>query len=300
MRPLRYTVTEENEGASVKHVLTGIFMMSHSHVSRLKRRGGGILLNGGECYVTARCSAGDVVEALISDPPETKRLEPMDMPLEIVYEDEWLCVADKPAGLTVHPERAGLGGSVENALTAHFKEDEFVHTVNRLDRGTSGLMTVAKSGYIHERMTKLLRTPDFYKEYLGVSSRVPEEKHGFIRLPLAHPEGSNFKMEVNQNGLPSETEYEVLSVHGERALVRLIPHTGRMHQLRVHMAAIGCPLAGDWLYGEEIPEISHAALHSHYLRFRHPMTGETVELESGLTEEIRRLIHRDQGIGFRD
>ena len=290
MRPLSYTVTEENEGASVKHVRTEIFLMSHSHVSRLKRRGGGILLNGGECYVTARCSAGDTVEALISDPPGSKRLEPMEMPLRIVYEDEWLCVVDKPAGLTVHPERAGLGGSVENALTAHFKEDEFVHTVSRLDRGTSGLMTVAKSGYVHERMIRLLHTPDFYKEYLGVTARVPAEAHGFIRLPPAHPEGSKFRMEGNENGLPSETEYEVVSVHGERALVRLVPHTGRMHQLRVHMAAIGCPLAGDWLYGEEIEEISHAALHSHYLRFRHPMTGGTVELESELPDEIKRLM----------
>lgn len=291
MRPLSFTVTKETDGMSVKHVLTEIFKMSHSHVSRLKRRGGGILLNGGLCYVTARCSIGDTVTALISDPPDTKRLEPMDTELEIVYEDEWLCVINKPAGLTVHPERAGMGGSVENALTAHFKEDEFVHTVSRLDRGTSGLMTVAKSGYVHERMIKLLHTPDFYKEYLGVSSRVPDEEHGFVRLPIAHPEGSNFKMEVNENGLPSETEYEVLSVHGERALLRLVPHTGRMHQLRVHMAAIGCPLAGDWLYGKEIPEISHAALHSHYLKFVHPMTGNVIELERGLPEEIRVLIN---------
>ncbi len=290
MRPLSYTVTKGSEGMSVKHVLTEIFSMSHSHISRLKRREGGILINGEACYVNKRCVPGDTVTALISDPPDTKRLDPMDKPLDIVYEDEWLCVVDKPAGLTVHPERSGLGGSVENALTAHFKEDEFVHTVSRLDRGTSGLMTVAKSGYVHERMIRLLHTPDFYKEYLGVLSRVPDEGSGFVRLPIAHPEGSNFKMEVRGDGLPSETEYEVLSVSGERALARLVPHTGRMHQLRVHMAAIGCPLAGDWLYGEEIEEISHAALHSHYLKFRHPMTGGIVELESELPDEIKRLM----------
>ena len=265
-------------------------MMSSSHISRLKRREGGILKNGAPCYVTAKLIEGDAVSALISDPPETKRLSPEPYPLKIVYEDEWLCVVDKPAGLTVHPERSGMGGSVENALSAHFDGDEFVHTVSRLDRGTSGLMTVAKSGYVHERMIRLLHTESFYKEYLGLCKGCPEEAHGFIRLPLAHPEGENFRMEVTENGHECVTEYEVVKRFEDRSLVRLIPHTGRMHQLRAHMAATGHPLVGDWLYGEEMPEISHAALHSHLLRFVHPMTGETVELSSPLPGEIMALM----------
>lgn len=264
--------------------------MSSSHISRLKRRPGGLLLNGAPCYVTARLKAGDTVSALISDPEGTPRLEPMEMPLDIVFEDEWLAVINKPAGLTVHPERNGMGGSVENALTRHFADDEFVHTVSRLDRGTSGLMTVAKSGYIHERMIRLLHTPAFRKEYLGVCEGVPEEAHGFIRLPLAHPEGENFRMEVRGDGLPCETEYSVEAVCGARSLVKLMPHTGRMHQLRVHMSAIGHPLTGDWLYGQEISEISHAALHSSKLFFVHPMTYETVSLFAPLPDEIAALI----------
>ena len=199
MHPLTFTVTPGLSGSTVKHILTEIFLMSSSHVTRLKRREGGMTLNGAPCYVTARCSEGDVVSALISDPPLTKRLEPMEMPLDIVYEDEWLCVVNKPAGLTVHPERAGMGGSVENALTAHFNEDEFVHTVSRLDRGTSGLMTVAKCGYMHERMISILHTPDFVKEYVGLAWGSFDEKRGFVRLPLAHPEGSNYKMEVRED-----------------------------------------------------------------------------------------------------
>lgn len=290
MDPLTFTATEYNAGCTVQHVLTEVFRMSHSHIARLKRREGGILKNGEKCYVTARLSPGDTVTALISDPPETKRLEGWDHPIPIVFEDEWLAVVNKPAGLTVHPERAGGGGSVENALSAHFKEDEFVHTVSRLDRGTSGLMTVAKSGHIHERMIRLMHTPAFQKEYLAVCEDIFIEKHGFVRLPLEHPEGSNFKMEVREGGRPCETEYEVVGEYGERSLVRLIPHTGRMHQLRVHMAASGHPLTGDWLYGTEIAEISHAALHSHKLRFIHPVTGERIELEAPLPDEIAALI----------
>lgn len=290
MDPLVYTVGEELAGCTVNRILTEIFRMSRSHISRLKRREGGMLLSGRPCYTTTRCREGDAVTAIISDPPETKRLDPWHEPLEILYEDEWIAVVNKPAGLTVHPERAGGGGSVENALTAHFKEDEFVHTVSRLDRGTSGLMTVAKCGYMHERLIKQLHTPDFYKEYLGLTKGVPEEAHGFIRLPIAHPEGSNFKMEVREDGLDCETEYEVIKRFPGMALVRLVPHTGRMHQLRVHMAAIGHPLIGDWLYGEEIEAISHAALHSHYLRFVHPLSGKSIELTAPIPDEIMKLI----------
>lgn len=289
MRPLEYTVPE-GEGCTVRHVLTEVFCMSSSHISRLKRRENGITRNGAPCYTTARCAPGDVIRALITDPPDTKRLEPMPMPLDIAYEDEWLIVINKPAGLTVHPERSGMGGSVENALTAHLAKDEFVHTVSRLDRGTSGLMTVAKCGYMHERMIRILHTPGFKKEYLGLCWGAPAEAHGFIRLPIAHPEGENYRMQVDKDGLPSVTEYEFVSAHGDFSLMRLIPHTGRMHQLRVHMAAIGHPLVGDWLYGEEAPFIDHAALHSHYLRFVHPMTGGAVELAAPLPPEIAKLL----------
>lgn len=278
------------EGLPVRHVLTEVFFMSHSHITRLKRREGGILLNGSPCYVTARLRAGDTVEALVSDPADTKRLEPMSMELDVVYEDEWLCVVNKPAGLTVHPERLGMGGSVENALTAHFSEDEFVHTVSRLDRGTSGLMTVAKSGYMHELMIRLMHTRFFQKEYLGVCRGIFSEKHGFVRLKLAHPEGSNYMMEVSENGLYCETEYEVIDERSDLSIVKLIPHTGRMHQLRAHMAAIGHPLFGDWLYGEESPLIDHAALHSERLFIVHPITGEKLAFWAPLPEDIEKIL----------
>ncbi len=290
VRPLVFTVPDPLAGMTVRHVLTRLFFMSNSHITRLKRREGGILLNGAPCYVTARLSAGDTVTALISDPPETKRLEPMALDIPIIYEDEWLAVVNKPAGLTVHPERLGMGGSVENALTHHFEPDEFVHTVSRLDRGTSGLMTVAKSGWMHENMIRLLHTRFFQKEYLGAAHGRFADKHGFVRLPLAHPEGSNYMMEVSETGAPCETEYEVVEEHGDISLVRLIPHTGRMHQLRVHMAAIGHPLVGDWLYSEDSPLIDHAALHSEKLRFLHPVTGEKLSFSAPLPEDIAKLL----------
>ncbi|MBR6429513.1 MAG: RluA family pseudouridine synthase [Clostridia bacterium] len=296
MRPLKYTAGPADEGLPVRHVLTEVFQMSSSHISRLKRRPGGILLNGEPCYVTAGLREGDVVEALICDPPDTKTLEPMEAPLDVVYEDEWLIVLNKAAGISVHPERSGIGGSLENALTARLAPGEFVHTVSRLDRWTSGLMTVAKSGYMHERMIRLLHTPDFIKEYRAVCEGVPQPGAGFIRLPIGHPEGENYRMQVRADGLPSLTEYEVLYSHGGRSFLRLLPHTGRMHQLRVHMAAGGCPLTGDWLYGTEIPEMPGPALHSYRLEFLHPMTGERKELFAPVPECFEKLLNAPQNI----
>ena len=291
MEPLRYAVPAENAGCTVQHILITEFLMSRSHISRLKRREGGILLNGKSCYSTTRCQEGDTVTALISDPPDTPRLEPCDMELEIVYEDEWLIVPNKPAGVSVHPERSGVGGSLENALSARFREDEFCHTVSRLDRGTSGLMTVAKCGYMHERMRGLLHTESFVKRYIGIAEGVPQSSHGFVELPLEHVPGSNYMMHAAESGAESLTEYEVLGVNGGLSLLRLIPHTGRMHQLRVHMAAIGCPLAGDWLYGTPLPELpGRFALHSAHLAFTHPLTGKYLSFDSPLPEGLSLLL----------
>ena len=304
MEPLLFTIPPALSGCTVQHVLEQVFLMSRSHISRLKRREGGILKNGEKCYSTARCQEGDVITALISDAPGTVTLEPFDIPLDIVCEDEWLIVVNKPTGLTVHPERSGVGGSVENALAYYFKEGEYCHTVSRLDRGTSGLMTVAKSGYIHERMRGILHTHDFVKRYVCISEGRPEKDAGVIRLPLRHVEGSHYMMEPagELELLPcgSETEpaeagdcvtaYRLLSYGGGLSMLELTPRTGKMHQLRVHMAALGCPLVGDWLYGKESSYIDRPALHSQRLTFRHPMTGETVELEAPVPADMKKLM----------
>lgn len=292
MDPLVFTVPSEQSGCTVQHILINEFNMSRSHISRLKRREGGILLNGEKCYSTARCRGGDTVSALICDAPDTKRLEPMPMRLDIVYEDEWLLVLNKPAGLTVHPERSGMGGSVENALSAYMKEDEFCHTVSRLDRGTSGLMTVAKCGYMHERMISIMHTPDFYKQYVGVCAAAPSPESGTIALPLRHRPGSNYVMECSEGpgSVPCFTEYRTEYAANGFYAVTLIPRTGRMHQLRAHMAAIGCPLVGDWLYGAESPLIPRPALHSERLVFRHPMTGRTIALSAPLPEDMAKFV----------
>ncbi len=294
MNPLTLKITAEHDGRTIKSMLEHELCMSNSHISRLKRRQDGVLLNGKRAYVTQRVRSGDELAAQISDAPNTLRLEAVQMPLKIAYEDEWMLVVDKPAGITVHPERSGEGGSVENALTAYLKEGEYCHTVSRLDRGTSGLMAVAKCGYMHERLRRILHTPDFVKVYTAVAEGVVP-KSGTVTLPLDRCPGEHNRMCASEGGKSAETRFERLEVFRVEgvtmSLVRLLPVTGRMHQIRVHMSAIEHPLLGDRLYGKASHNIDHAALHSSHLQIKHPLTGERIDIDSPLPQEIALLMN---------
>ena len=173
---------------------------------------------------------------------------------------------------------------------AHYLGCDTFHPVNRLDRGVTGVMAVAKNGYMHQRCMAILHTDDFRREYRGICDGVPQPPAGTIDLPISRQPGSLLKRSIDPDGLPSRTEYEVLSVSHGRALLRLRPITGRTHQLRLHMAAIGHPLTGDWLYGtEDRALIARPALHSYHLRMLHPVTGAVLDVTAPLPEDLQRL-----------
>ena len=152
-------------------------------------------------------------------------------------------------------------------------------------------MVVAKNGYMHQRCMVILHTEDFRREYRGVCDGVPQPTKGTIDLPISRQPDSLLKRRVDPEGLPSRTEYETLSVSHGRTLLRLRPITGRTHQLRLHMAAIGCPLTGDWLYGAEDKSlIARPALHSYELWLRHPLTDQLLHITAPLPEDMRCLL----------
>ena len=199
---------------------------------------------------------------------------------------------NKPAGMTAHasnflPDTPTVAGAL-----AWTRGTDFVfHSVNRLDKGTTGLMVVAKSGYVHDLLRRSLHTPRFYREYRAVCIGCPEPEWGNIDAPIGRDETSTIARMVRPDGQPAVSHYEVLAKHGGLSLLRLVPETGRTHQLRVHMASIGCPLAGDWLYGTEAPAlIPRPALHACALTLTHPITGEVLHLTAPLPEDMARLI----------
>ena len=207
-------------------------------------------------------------------------------------EDGHLLVADKPAGMTVHasnflPETPTVAG----ALAWQRGKNFLFHPVNRLDKGTTGLMVVAKSGYIHDLLRRSLHTDRFFREYRALCLGCPSPKYGTIDAPIGRDIQSTVRRCVRTDGAPAVTHYRVLAESNGLSLLQLLPETGRTHQLRVHMAFVGCPLAGDWLYGTEDPAlIARPALHSYALQMVHPVTGKVLRFNAPLPPDMARLL----------
>ena len=292
MRECSMTIAPAASGRTVLSLLRREFACSDAHISRLKRRETGIRLNGARCYVTARVNAGDELTIEIGDQPDG-HIVPMAYPLSVVFEDEDLLVIDKPAGIAVHqstrdPEELTL----ENAVCYYLGGNISPHPVSRLDRGTSGLMAFAKSGYVHERLRRQMHTEAYRRTYLGVAVGRVDPPNGTIDLPIGMAEGSTYQRAIRSDGQRAKTVYETLAANGLFTLLRLIPETGRTHQLRLHLSASGYPLAGDWLYGaEDRARIARPALHSYTLSLTHPLTGQELHFTSPLPEDMRRLIN---------
>jgi pseudouridine synthase, rluA family len=294
MRVLTHTVIEAEAGQPVKQLLH-LWGISGSFLSRLKFRQA-ITVNGAPVTVRFVPRPGDVLAADVSDlPGEHPHIRPVDFPLDILYEDEDLLLINKPAGIAVHPAALTEETATIAGAAAHYLHSSCFHAVNRLDRGTTGVMAVAKTGFIHARCMAMLHTDDFRREYRAVCEGIPSPAEGDIDLPIGRAESSLLKRQADPLGQPAHTHYEVLAASQGRALLRLTPTTGRTHQLRVHMAAIGHPLTGDWLYGtEDRALIARPALHSYHLRMMHPLTGTTIDVTAPLPEDMQRLLKEER------
>lgn len=285
-------ITAEEDSATVRHMLKAKLHFSSHAISRLTRAENGILVNGRHARTVDILRTGDVLTVETGDHRPPKVLPtPGDWPLPVVWEDGHLLVVNKPAGMTAHasnflPDTPTVAG----ALAWERGTDFVFHSVNRLDKGTTGLMVVAKSGYVHDLLRRSLHTPKFIREYRAVCVGCPQPKAGTIDAPIGRDETSTIARCVRPDGQSAVSHYEVLSSQNGLSLVKLLPETGRTHQLRVHMASIGCPLAGDWLYGTEAPGlIPRPALHSYGLTLTHPVTGEVLRLTAPVPEDMTRL-----------
>ena len=293
MRILTYTVTPEEDGRMVKGILRGSLQLSYTPLKSLKWRENAILLNGQSVHVNAIVHAGDVVSVALSErtPREDLYCANAAKP-DIVYEDDDLLVLNKPAGVAMHPKSGDASApSLAAMLTNYLGEGSVPHFVSRLDKGTSGLLIAAKSGYVHDRLRRALHSSDLRREYRAVAVGRVEPPYGVIDAPIGRAEGSIIRRCVRADGLPSLTEYETLQVNDRFTLLRLRPQTGRTHQLRVHMAYLGHPLAGDWLYGtEDKTLIARPALHSYELWFTQPVTGQELHFTAPIPQDMQRLM----------
>ena len=293
MRILTHTVSPEEDGRMVKGILRGSLQLSYTLLKSLKWRENAILLNGQSVHVNAIVHTGDVVSVALSErtPREDLYRENAAAP-DIVYEDEDLLVLNKPAGVAMHPKADDTSApSLAAMLTGYLGEGSVPHFVSRLDKGTSGLLIAAKSGYVHDRLRRALHSSELRREYRAVAVGQVTPPRGVIDAPIGRAEGSIIRRCVREDGLVSRTEYEVLQTAEHFTLLRLRPETGRTHQLRVHMAYLGHPLAGDWLYGtEDKTLISRPALHSYELWFTQPVTGQELHFTASIPQDMQRLL----------
>ncbi|MCX7796216.1 MAG: RluA family pseudouridine synthase [bacterium] len=231
-------------------------------------------------------------------------LQPYDISVNIVYEDESIIVVDKPAGLVVHPAPSVKTPTLVNALIGKTNlalvNSVRPGVVHRLDKDTSGLMVLAKTFQSYNNLVKQIQDGKVIKEYIAVVHG--KLKSGTIRAPIGRSPSDRTKMKVLPAGRMAVTHYEVIEIIGEYSILRVRIETGRTHQIRVHLAYIGHPIVGDTIYGIEEKEklIYRQALHSSRLSFLHPITQERLEFSSPLPKDIEDLIEKLRRLSWID
>ena len=294
IRRVSLTVPPERAGQKVDTLLRKELGLSGTVIRRIKWLDDGILLDGERVFTSRRVEPRQVLTVRLSDPERRSGVVPAPGPLDIVYEDGDMLVLNKAPGMLVHPGAGHFADTIGNFLLDYYDrtgvEADF-HPVHRLDKGTSGLMVVAKHPHAQEVLKNQLHTSEFRRIYLAVCLGGPAEERGTVDAPIGMAEGSIVARAVRPDGLPARTHYRVLERRGDRALVRLELETGRTHQIRVHMAYLGCPLVGDFLYGTEDKNlIPRPALHSSELTVRQPVTGEVLTFTCPRPEDMARLM----------
>lgn len=290
----------EDAGARLDAFLAGKMEKTRSSVQKLIEEEN-VRLNGTPAAKNARLREGDRVEAT-EPPPEVLDVKPQNIPLDIVYEDQDLLVVNKPKGMVVHPAAGNPDGTLVNALLFHCGDSLSgingvirPGIVHRIDKDTSGLLIVAKNDRAHQSLAEQIAVHSFTRIYNAVVYGIVKEEEGTVSAPIGrHPTDRKRMAVLSSGGREAVTHYRVLERFPGFTLVECRLETGRTHQIRVHMAHIGHPVAGDPVYGPKkcITELQGQCLHARVIGFIHPATGEYLEFDSGLPPYFERFLEK--------
>jgi 23S rRNA pseudouridine1911/1915/1917 synthase len=293
-RSLRIRVPDDAAGLRLDRFLAGLPEVSSRSAAERLLDAGSVLVDGSAAEKSRRLAGGEELTLSVPESPAQGALDPEDVGLRIAYEDDHLLVVDKPAGVVVHPSAGhGTGTLVHGvlALGAAGGEEDRPGIVHRLDRDTSGLLVVARSDEAHERLKRLVQRRELEREYLTLVRGRPRSRAGRIEAPIGRDrrDPTRHSLETDR---PREavTHFELVEQIDQHALLRVRLETGRTHQIRVHLAAIGLPVVGDPVYGAADPALGRQFLHATRLAFTHPFTGERVEVESPLPADLARYL----------
>lgn len=284
-KKLEFKVPDDCNNMLARRFLRGRCGLSARIITRLTREKDGILMDGKILRTVDFVTAGKTV--VISLPDESTDIEPAKGELDIVFEDDFLLVVNKPCHMPVHPVKQHQTDTLANIVACRCKEsgDDFVfRAVNRLDKDTSGLVVIAKNKFFANALKN-----NVHKKYYAVcEGSITEE--GTINAPIGLRDDSKIVRTVRSDGAPSVTHYKPVYTGRDYSLVELWLETGRTHQIRCHMSYLGHPLAGDDLYGGGLDKITRQALHCREVSFTHPVTKESVTLSAKIPDDMQSLI----------
>ena len=262
-----------------------IFLAEELEITRSKAQSyikEGFITGGKKLKASMKVSEGQKFFAELPESPNLTELKAEPVTFEVVYEDKYLLVINKPSGLVVHPAPGNWNGTLVNGLVYRYPEFRLMTNrlrpgiVHRLDAGTSGLMIAARSQNICDALQKKFAARDVHKTYIALVHGCPKKHEGILSGPIDRDPDNFLRMAIVENGKPSLTGYRVLWNMNKYSLIECRLFTGRMHQIRVHMSALGCPLSGDSLYGADDDFNGRIFLHSWRLSFEHPVTHENL------------------------
>ncbi|WP_373895705.1 RluA family pseudouridine synthase [Virgibacillus natechei] len=290
---LKWTIIREHDGMSIRNYLQQIQGFSRRMLKTVKFDGGKILVNGFVQKVNFGLSAGDALHVQFPQETVGDNIKPEDMELTIVYEDAFIIVIDKPAGIPTIPSMNHASGTIANGLLGYYKKNNIpytVHIVTRLDVDTSGLVLIAKHRLSHSLLSVSQKSGKIKRKYKAVIEGYLTKKDGTIDAPIARKENSIIERTVTETGKRAVTHYKVICELLNHSLIEIELETGRTHQIRVHFSHFARPIAGDDLYGGSTEKITRQALHCFELSVEHPSTKEIMSFQAPLLEDMTRLI----------
>lgn len=292
-RDIDYIIDPASDGLRVEQFLRRRGY-SAQNLTEIKRMPESILVNGIHYYMRQKLAAGDRLLVRICETECSRKIPPVDLPLNIVYEDEDLIVINKPAGMPIHPSLNNYTNSMANALAWYYQKQNkpfIFRCCNRLDRDTSGLTVVAKHLVSGNILSDMVRRREIHREYLAIVRGRVTPPSGTIDAPLARKPQTIIERTIDfEQGETAITHYEAVEEQNGHTLVALRLETGRTHQIRIHMKYLGYPLIGDYLYNPDMEYMKRQALHSHKLSFTHPITGDTMAFHAPLPEDMSAVL----------
>lgn len=290
---LSYTQNAVTEYTKVIHVLKSELNLSTRLINKLKSTDK-IFKNNTLTRVVDPISDGDTIRVVLDEEEENDLILSENIPLDIIYEDDYLIAVNKQAGMVVHPTTGHPNGTMANALKFHFLSSglkTLIRPINRLDRDTSGVVIFAKHSYVQEFIIRQMKNNACSKVYLALLEGNFPIESGTINRPIARKPGSIMLREINPNGETAITHFKVLKHYNDTTLLKVWLETGRTHQIRVHFSSEGFPLVGDSLYGEgNSNKIGRQALHSFQFGFVHPGNKKFIRLTAKLHDDYKKLL----------